>query len=475
MSEKSRQVPRWFSCLVKGPLGCMAFLFGAGVVLVLFLPAACGRLLDRSLEDWFAAQHAGTLELDEAWLGSFYGPQTIGRLVLRDPEGEEVLRASLRAPSLGGLIGDRPPSYGPVEVRVSMLRVIAGEDGRTGLARALEREAGGPPPDLEGLRIDAPLTIDFTLWIERLRFAGADRNGATLENLCFQGRLVWEDERLALTCEGGADTLAAPAPRARLDASRTGAGAAWERRAALQEAPALLVGLLLGSGDALEDLLGPRLDEVDLRWKRAAGAGLELEELRCVQGASSLLARGSIAGGELTGGEGALRLRLAPDAPATRGLLRELVPVAASIELVDPAQTLELVASDIAWSLAGDPQRGTARLELNLPAARLALEPRAGGLLGAPTDTLELLPARLVAELRGSRLAFDEQRLPLSGGSLSLSGTYELGQRAFGGLSAALELGGRESRAVLDGPRFEPSLALPPTPPERPLGSGGDG
>ena len=30
--EKPRRIPRLFSCLIKGPLGCLAFLIGASVV-----------------------------------------------------------------------------------------------------------------------------------------------------------------------------------------------------------------------------------------------------------------------------------------------------------------------------------------------------------------------------------------------------------------------------------------------------------
>ena len=48
-------------CLIKGPLGCLAFLVGAGVVFVVFLPPACGNVVSQELETWFAERHEVTL------------------------------------------------------------------------------------------------------------------------------------------------------------------------------------------------------------------------------------------------------------------------------------------------------------------------------------------------------------------------------------------------------------------------------
>src|SRR6185436_18822518 len=100
---------------------------------------AVGRLVDKLAEEWFAERHAGRLELVDAWIGSFYGPQRIDSVILRDPEDDEVLRAVVRAPAVPDLFhgGEGEQSVGPVEIRIASLRIVQARDGSTNLARAL--------------------------------------------------------------------------------------------------------------------------------------------------------------------------------------------------------------------------------------------------------------------------------------------------------------------------------------------------
>ena len=64
--DKPSKVPRFFSCLIKGPLGCLAFAVGAAAIAILLLPPALGRWIDRRVERWFEERHGGSLELDSA-------------------------------------------------------------------------------------------------------------------------------------------------------------------------------------------------------------------------------------------------------------------------------------------------------------------------------------------------------------------------------------------------------------------------
>src|SRR5262245_13122814 len=144
MTEESpRKVPRWLSCLVKGPLGCLSFLLGLAVVGALLLPFALGRLIDRKLPAWFERHHPGSLELGDVWVGSLLGPQHIDSVILRDPNGEEVLRGTLSAPSLVRMFGGSSHS-GPIVLRLNSVRLVEYPDGSTNLGQALgEPESEG--------------------------------------------------------------------------------------------------------------------------------------------------------------------------------------------------------------------------------------------------------------------------------------------------------------------------------------------
>lgn len=280
MSEQSprRLIPRWLGCLIKGPLGCLAFLLGAGLVIVLFLPAVAGRIFDRSLEDWFHERHAGSLEVSEAWLGSVYGPQRVKSLILRDPSGEEVLRAELEGPSLGPVLLDGAEEYGPVRVRVRGLKLVEDEHGVTNLARALAPRPGGPPGDAgaaevrwgrrEGFELDAPLPVYFEIVVERC--STVERSGARglIENATFDGSLTWSRAERRFSLEGGQDPAVLEALHLELSAGEVSGERArpWEFSLEGTRIPTTLFELCAGTGGVLGEILGPRIDVA-----RAAG------------------------------------------------------------------------------------------------------------------------------------------------------------------------------------------------------------
>ena len=91
------QANKLVGCLIKGPLGCGAFLFGASIVSIFLLPNACGRLASEELEESFAKAFAGRLEVGEASLLSAFERQKINDLKLLDPSGDQVLHGPGRA------------------------------------------------------------------------------------------------------------------------------------------------------------------------------------------------------------------------------------------------------------------------------------------------------------------------------------------------------------------------------------------
>ncbi|MCZ6596762.1 MAG: hypothetical protein O7B99_03915 [Planctomycetota bacterium] len=137
---------RTLGCLVKTPLGCFSFLFGALVVVILFLPLTLGRMVGPQLEDWFNERHQGTLDFGE-FRFSWIGEQEIDQIILKDPEGFYVADVRVLLPSMTDILGGlNDGSIGPIRVTVDG-RVEVAEDGSSNLARALaprEIEPGRP-------------------------------------------------------------------------------------------------------------------------------------------------------------------------------------------------------------------------------------------------------------------------------------------------------------------------------------------
>ncbi len=199
MNEK-RKSSVWFGCLVKGPLGCFAFLFGSFVVLVLFLPFTIGELLTSDISESFSRRRAGTLEFGDAWFGSFYGDQEVAGIVLRDPDGVEILHGSMRAPSFATLFAE-PPSWGPIELHVGSVSLERDADGTTNLERALAlADATGEAPvrDLAtGFEFER---LEMLVTLERVSWSDARGRECIAQDLT--GTLDWVDRGDTVDVEG---------------------------------------------------------------------------------------------------------------------------------------------------------------------------------------------------------------------------------------------------------------------------------
>ncbi len=491
----ARKVPRLLSCLVKGPLGCLAFLLGALVVLVLFLPPVLGRLADRSLETWFNQSHLGTLETTEVWLGSLYGPQRIESLIVRDPEGQEVLRASVRAPSLGPVLFDDDDDYGPVSIRVASLRIVRERDGGTNLGHAFAHRPGASSVvstyggalrfSSDDMRLNVPVPIEIELVIDRLRYADAQGQEGLLEKLALRGELELSSRGATLELEGGADSGAV---RVQLKAGelRGESGRPWRFELDAEHLPAALLDLLLGSGALLERVAGPRIERARVVWWNAAGGERALEELALdTQELSLSLRSGRTRERALVSGEdGRAQLEFTSESWCARRLLPELVPVIGEVRALEPDGRFALSASRFSLPLDADLARLDARVELGYPRALWTLDGSA--LLALPADPSDAEPApspfrrraplaaaagTLAVEVAGGTVSLAAQEIPCEEGALALDGSYELVTRRYRALSVALDLGPeRASSAVLEGERRGGELPAPPGTPELPGG-----
>lgn len=454
-----RRGSRLFTCLVKGPLGCLAFVVGAAAVLVLLLPPAGGRLADHLAEKWFAERHLGSLELGDAWVGSFYGPQRIDSVILRDPEGEEVLRAALRAPSFSefhdgdaGLAG----RYGPVEIRIVSLRLERDARGSTNLARALSPRVRDESASERsgGLSSDRPLELALVVTLERLRYADGLGRERTLDGIVLRGTLLWGPDETRLTLEGGSDPAPGESAHARLEFSRregTRPGP-WRSALTLDGLPSALAGLLVAAFEPLAPLAGERVDQ--LAWQEADERGA----LRVVDGPASLELQGILEGPGMLA-EGALELGL--DCAAGNEFLARLVPILSAIECEDGSARHELRLLRARWPLARDYGALSGELVLVPARGRARLVPGVAALLAStPPAEVHLDGARLELELRDGVLAYAPLRLPLADGWLELAGTLAL-------TSGALDLrltGERAGQPFDLGRRVGTPAALAPAP-----------
>lgn len=425
---EQRRVPRFVSCVIKGPLGCLAFLIGAGVVLVLLLPPAGGRLADKLLEEWFAEHHLGSLELADAWVGSFYGPQRIDSVILRDPEDEEVLRASLRAPALTDF-HDLPGGarYGPIVIRVASLRIVQAKDGSTNLSRALRpRAREDAERGRRGLEADQPLALGLEVWIERLRFTDALGREGVLDSCVLRGTLHWGPYETRLELEGGPDPGADGAPKAELEFVQRESEpyGTWKRKLDLERLPSVLAGMLVPEAAPLVVLAGQSLDE--LEWSRDEGrASLQLKD----EGARFELE--GVLDGRLVASEEGAKLEL-PCAGARGGeVLSWLLPVLGPPACASSEADHALRLANARWPLDGDWSKLAGELMLEAASARAPLAPGVQALLtGQPPLQAVLEGSRRLGGVRGGVLAYDGLRQPLDAGWLALDGTLELASGA---------------------------------------------
>ena len=457
MPEEKQKRSSWFTCLVKGPLGCLAFLFGASFVLVLFVPAVVGRLVERGLERDFAERFAGSLEVSEVWLGSLYNPQRIEGLILRDPSGEEVLRGTLRAPALGPALGGA--SYGPIEIDLQSLKLVEHADGTTNLERALAR-IDGLEREL-GYSVQLPQESEIVVRLARLRWADARGREQQLADLVWRGTLVSRALRAKLTLEGGSDPgLTEPFTLSLELEHPFGRPAEGSLALSAARVPLGLLRHLLGRTVPVQALEGSALES--LEWKRDGRRG----SLRVGAGELALDCAGLLEDGVLRTDPGApARLVVDPGSQAGEALLARLVPFLVP-QVLPGEERLALECDDLVLPLADGWSRLGGQLRFTLAAGTYGLDPTAAASLRTP---LALAGGPLQAELLLSegRVVLDGFALPLTEGRLEYAGTVELatGEAV---VSFTRELGGeREPLGSWRGPVQE-LRPTAPTPPEAP-------
>ncbi len=257
-------------CLVAGPLGCVAFLGGGAAVGTYFTPELAADFLNEALPEGFDHTFAGDLDIGSFEL-SWTRSQRIDDLVVRDPEGREVLRADVRAPSLLRLLDDES-DLGVIEIELDV-HLIADETGRTNLARAF-----GPLP---GVKVNYEGPDDWTAATRELLFARKGELRISIRELALVSeRTIVRGAPLRLTDVEASLVFGPDGPLHLVAVGATPGGALAleadiEREAFLAQhaldpgvrgrlsasgVPTELVAAVIGSVEELADLFGDHID-----------------------------------------------------------------------------------------------------------------------------------------------------------------------------------------------------------------------
>ena len=461
---------RLLGCLVKGPLGCLAFVLGAAFMLVLFLPPVLGRLAKNHLCEWFGMAFEGSLEIGEGWLGSVYGPQRVEGLVLRDPEGREVLNATLSAPPLP-VLDETLEGWGPVHLEVHRLGIVERPDGRTNLQHAFEPRSGDhrifrfQPSETEvdfsfeedRFDLRMPAALRFVVDVETLLWTDATGRELVFENPRFEAELMERGGESVLevrgsgTLEGGEFDLDFTLPALRtlgdpLLVTR------WKLDCEGRGLPAAAVEVLLGVEGWVERVLAPELASVKLELDREERGGLRVADLELsADGVDVRLAANLLPGEDLLQGraDDVVVVSLAPDSRHVGRLVPALVPL---FEGFTPKTPVELTLTAFRAGLREDLATVRANLGLRSGPAAWSLDPGLRGLVGLQDAAAEreLAGLDLAATLWEGRVNYDDQLVTVGSGSVLLGGQYDVVARRYkafywehGGIDTFMEWKGK--------------------------------
>lgn len=435
MSADRSQSRKFLGCLIKGPVGCFSFFVGATVVAVFFLPYTGGRHVAEAIEKAFDRTLAGTLELNDAWLLSFYGPQD-GRLLLRDPSGREILRGTFGAPSLSEALDD-DRYYGPLSLAVDYCEIVTGPDGVTNLQRALtpRGERGDFRIDLtskDTKRVDVQVTIDHLLW--------RDETGVTtFEMRSFLGDATFRYEGGRAAAEFMGKGLVDGHPVGQLEArifvpdleALASGGGTGQFEIRLQGVDSRELGLVTGQGDAFVQGFGPSTDRFALVADR-----LQDQSVQVAVDVSSPLADLTLTGHldrpthRVVAKEGdRLHATFARRSGWSERLVSGLLPVIQEVRSSDSDDVVVLESTRFALPLHHDLAAldGVFSLEL-APMGSYRIDERVFEHLPGDVALLHTSPTTLhvVVGVDAGVVRYQSVAIPLESGAIGVEGNYDL-------------------------------------------------
>ena len=473
-ASSGRAAWRLVGCLIKAPLGCLAFFIGAAVVLVLFLPPALGGLVSDGLEEWFARRYRGTLEVKEAWLGSLYGPQKVESITLRDPERNEILHATLRAPSLGPVFWEGAEDWGPIEIHVDNVRLVRDADGVSNLALALTRRPLTEGDEDSAHELDIPRelqmglrTVAFVVEIDRFSWADTAGHEVRLTDVVCDGLLnlrapsmQMDVEGVATLTDGVVDAVAFELTLPELLRwSEPAATPPWSFELSAGPVPVAAAEILVGVFDRLDRALGPTVERIELALSGEGHTGCRLDrlELRSEAGAITLAGRWRAGEDILVAEPGDLfRATFPDDSWWSREVVPQILPLMENVEVDGTEGWAALELEDFTIPLGGDLRDVSGRCRLELEALTYTLaDPLRAELRSGPERQRVRGPLGVI--LGEGYAQYDGFTVSTGRGAVEVRGSYDLRERQYQLIILLPEKFGGASFEV-EGTRAEPTF-----------------
>ncbi len=428
---------RWrlLGCLVKGPLGCLAFVVGMLVVFVIFSPRVLGNLFATSFVKHVNTTYEGTLEIGSAWMGSLYGPQDVSGIVLFDPDGGEILRGRVDAPSLTSFVDDDVSTeWGPVRVHFDAISLVEDENGETNLERALTRRES--PERSAWSRLESDVQFDDLRTVfsaDLVSWNGPSERSVLLRDVVCEATFNGRDRSIRMHAEGRCtvDGRVADSVRFLWDIDdvcigpleRTG----WSAELTTDAVPVALLDALLRTASVLADRFGEEMTTSRLRLSGDVDGVRRIEELQIdgERGYVQLAARWPRASHAIVAGtDDVATFRVSASSTEAGEFLGRTIPLTYDFATTGPGATTEVRLRDFVLPIRGglDGLRASCEVVSAASTFRFLDEVRERFHL----DGRETLSDTARFRIEQGALWYDNFALPTTTGTLVVSGSYRI-------------------------------------------------
>lgn len=457
LEEEPRQRSGCLGFGFKTLLGIGAFLTGVAAVGVLLGPSLLSPLVKGWVEGAFGRTFRGSLEVDALEL-SWTREQRIESASLLDPEGGEVARVWLRAPSILKLleiienVSDGQAANAGFWMIEFEADLEVDDEGRSNLERALavrENVEMGTDARLErGLKM-----LHATVQFRGRRFSWTDRKnqapGTDFALRDLEGVLELDPNRLHLELEGEPFTKDRGDLRIDWSVRRESPSGEWlwDQAELVAEArcgalPTVFIDELLHLDGLLVDALGP---QHDLSFSARARQSAPYIQAAMLSRHGRLSWTGELRNGALVA-EGSDRLHVLSDLSPlfAERIVENLLPLLAQVQKPADAEPVELIAHDVVLPLRGPLEGISASVELDLGEVDCRFLPKlelyvarqrtsSSVLEGSAMDGDELLTrvelAPLKARVEDGRVTYREASFTVAERLYPLQGSYDFARR----------------------------------------------
>ena len=421
-------------------LGLVLVLVLLLVVAVLLAPGLLSGPAKGLVSDGFGSACEGSLEVGEVDL-AWFSRQSLGGLVLKDPDGAVVGTASAEVPALWDLVLAGKTNVGLVTLEVNA-DLVADDGGVTNLQRALAPRGGaqgGSDPQApsgggggeDPFALLADLSMRMEVRADRLSWEDAITRAAG-ERIEVQDLLVTIDavpgEPLRLQLDGEIPAEGDPSVSSTVTLAPVAASsAAFDATLDASGLPTGVADIFAGTGGLLAEIVGPRVRfHMEAKGLSADGGSATAE---VISDLATVTVTGELFDGAIVspdGGRSELAFRLTPR--SSDSLVGQLMPFVVDLEATNPDQPAILGFSDFTLPLDGDLSRLSGSLDVNLGEVSYTFFPELSKLLKKSARKSKAKTYDL--RIDGGTVHYDEMRLRLGGIDATLGGSFAMGSNA---------------------------------------------